>query len=82
LISKNNIDRYFATGDLDIEYLFNLSTDSIPELCRLLNANDQNVVQEVKGHLAYVKKDIQSSSSWLEFNVSKYIAQKSIDKTN
>lgn len=68
LITKNNIERYVATGKLDTNYLRNLSDDSIPELVNLLD--DKKVSTDLKKYLAEQQEVIAKKQSWQSFNLS------------
>ena len=79
MIAKENIDRYFETGKIDIEYLKTLSYDAIPQISRLSEAPDAYVVNEVASYLANVKIKLRKPQSWQEFNWAKYKAKKALE---
>lgn len=70
MIAKNNIDRYFATGKVDVVYLNTLSLDSIPEMERLLQAKDTDVANNVREHFNNLKTGLNREISWVEYNYS------------
>ena len=70
MIAKNNIDRYFATGKIDVKYLNTLSFDSIPQMTRLLNAKDEAITNEVREHFSNLKNRLNRDRSFVEYNYS------------
>ena len=78
VIAHNNIDRYFKTGQLDFYYLQNLSPDAIPEMLRLADSNDRQLVDQVNNHLAAKKQELLIKEPWQSFNYSKYKAKSSL----
>jgi len=75
MIAKNNVDRYFETGNIDTNYLRSLSYDALPQLSRLLEAKDPNVRMLIKDHLIDKGYRLKAeTSSWQEFNYSRYKA--------
>lgn len=76
MIAKKNIDRYFKeTHDIDIHYLQSLPYDAVPQITRLLKADDAAIVNQTKEYLEEVKKDLQDTRDWQEFNLSEYRAK-------
>ena len=87
IIAKNNINRYFETGQIDMVYLKGLSYDASPEMEKLFtlvkNSQDLKEKQMAKEILEYFKEkklDLQNQKSWQSFNISKYKAEKIIGK--
>lgn len=77
-IAYNNINRYYSTGKIDIEYLINYNTDNIELLVDLYNKTDD---KEIKDELKYYFDDIKEYSKirdFREYNISKSNALKSI----
>lgn len=73
MIAKNNIDRYFETGRVDIDYLTDLSHDAVPQLTRLLEAESPKIRVEIRQNLVYRKERLNlQESSWQEFNYSRF----------
>ncbi len=79
MIAKENIDRYFETGKIDFYYLRRLSYDTIPQMQRLLDAEDSELVQDIQYYLIDIDEQLMESKSWQEFNWSKYKAKKVIE---
>ncbi|WP_289136896.1 DUF4153 domain-containing protein [uncultured Brevibacillus sp.] len=44
MIAKNNLNRYYATGNIDIEYLSRLSYDAVPLMIELTKDQVVNYV--------------------------------------
>ena len=87
IIAKNNINRYFETGQIDMVYLKNLSYDAIPEMQRLLisvksssDSEEKQIAGDIIEYFNERKLDLESQKSWQSFNISKYKAEKIIDK--
>ena len=87
IIAKNNINRYFETGQIDMVYLKNLSYDAIPEMQRLLisvksssDPEEKQIAGEILEYFNERKLDLEDQKSWQSFNISKYKAEKIIDK--
>jgi hypothetical protein len=77
-IAYNNINRYYKTGKIDIEYLQNYSTDNIPLLVDLYNKTDD---YKIKTELKYYFEEIEQNNKirdFREYNISKHSALKSI----
>ncbi len=55
-IAKNNINRYYKTNDIDINYFFNLSTDNIPLLNDLYENIDSNdtMKKDIKDYFKFM----------------------------
>lgn len=72
VIAKRNVDRYFETGKIDIEYLVNnLSIDAAPQIHRLLESNDYEIKSRVYEYFKDIKHYTQTASPF-EFNFYKY----------
>src|SRR4030043_577646 len=87
IIAKNNINRYFETGQIDMVYLKSLSYDAIPEMQRLLisvkssaDPEEKQITREILEYFNESKLDLKDQKSWQSFNISKYKAEKIIDK--
>jgi hypothetical protein len=87
IIAKNNINRYFETGQIDMVYLKGLSYDTAPEMEKLFmsvkNSQDSKEKQMAKEILEYFKErklDLKNQKSWQSYNTSKYKAEKIIGK--
>ena len=72
IIARKNIDRYFRTGKIDLDYLQELSYDAIPELRRLRADSDGGTAAEtVAVFLRDKQKELRSESPWQSYNFSK-----------
>lgn len=82
-IAKNNINRYYKTNDIDINYLFNLSTDNIPLLNDLYENIDSNdtMKKDIKDYFKFMYVR-DKDSSILEYNMSRSKAIKILEKIN
>ena len=78
-IAYNNINRYYKTGKIDIEYLENYSSDNITLLTDLYKKTEDD---NIKTELKYYFKDIKTSikiNDFKKFNISKAKALKNIN---
>jgi len=87
IIAKSNINRYFETGQIDMVYLKSLSYDAAPEMQRLLisvdsssDPGEKQIAGEIIEYFNGKKLDLEKEKSWQSFNISKYKAEKIIDK--
>ena len=87
IIAKNNINRYFETGQIDMVYLKGLSYDATPEMQRLLisvksssDSEEKQIAGEILEYFKERKLDLENQKSWQSFNISKCKAEKIIDK--
>ena len=87
IIAKNNINRYFETGQIDMAYLKGLSYDAAPEIQRLFmsakaspDLKEKQMTEEISGYFKERKLDLKNQKSWQSYNISKYKAEKIIDK--
>ena len=87
IIAKNNINRYFESGQIDVVYLKGLSYDAAPEMQRLFvavkSSPDPRVKQmalDLSGYFKERKSDLENQQSWQSFNISRYRAQQIMDK--
>jgi len=87
MVAKNNINRYFKTGQIDVVYLKGLSYDAIPEMQRLLilgrgssDSEEKQIAEEILEYFKERKLDLKNQKSWQSYNISKYKAEKIIDK--
>ena len=78
-IAYKNINRYYYTGKIDLQYLENYNYDNIPLLVDLYNKTDD---YQIKRELKYYFKEIKEYneiSDFREYNISKSKALKSIE---
>ena len=87
IIAKNNINRYFDSGQIDVDYLKGLSYDAIPEMQRLLisvenspDPEEKKIAGEILENFNKRKLDLENQKSWQSFNISNCKAEKIIDK--
>jgi len=87
IIAKSNINRYFETGQIDMVYLKGLSYDAVPEMQRLLisvknssDSEEKQIAGEIIEYFNERKLDLEDQKSWQSFNISRYKAEKIIDK--
>jgi hypothetical protein len=87
IIAKNNINRYFESGQIDMVYLKGLSYDAAPEIQKLFMAvksspdpKETQMAQEISVYFKERKSDLENQKSWQSFNISKYRAEQIIDK--
>jgi len=80
IIARNNINRYYKTGQIDVSYLTQLSYDVVPELVVLLDCKDDSVAVQVDNYLYDKKKELAAGGPWQSFNVSKYRSEKALSK--
>ena len=81
VIAKNNINRYFTNTEKEIDFYYlmsNTGTDAIPEIKKLLNTDDTKLKTRVEMYLWKKKIDLNSEESWMEFNISRQNARKSL----
>ena len=89
-IAKQNIDLYFKTGKIDLDYLKDLkSADAKIEIKRLLNneKNTENLNVEVNNYLYKVENDIKrdiekNKFTWQSFNFARNRMRKEIEGLN
>ena len=86
IIAKNNINRYFVSGQIDIAYLKGLSYDALPEMQRLFtivksspDLKEKQMALELSGYFKDRKAELENQQSWQSFNISKYRALQIID---
>jgi len=78
VIARNNIDRYFETGQIDMEYLKGLSYEAVPEIARL--SKDDKLGDEVMTYFKDKNLELEEQDIWQSFNISRYQAKKIINK--
>jgi len=80
IIAKNNINRYHSTGEIDVDYLEELSYDAIAITAGLLDCQDEEIAAQVRDYFEREKKILADQSSWQSINLSKIKAQRILDK--
>ena len=77
IIARKNIDRYFKTDKIDLDYLQELSYDAIPELTRLSADSDGDMAAKtVIVFLRDKQAELHSESPWQSYNFSKARAKR------
>ena len=77
MIARKNIDRYFSTGKIDLDYLQKLSYDAIPELTRLgADSDGDKAAKTVAAFLHDKQAELRSESPWQSYNFSKAKAKR------
>lgn len=80
IIARRNINRYYETNKIDIDYLKNGSTDNIPLLIELHNHVEEELLQEeLEDYFTYMY-DQRKRNGFQEYNISKEQAIKQIEK--
>lgn len=72
-IAKNNIQRYYETGRMDVAYLTELSYDAIPVIMTL--KDDQAMADKLVYLLQEKAEDLQEERNWQSFNVARHVAK-------
>jgi len=87
IIAKNNINRYYETGQIDMDYLKGLSYDAVPEMQKLLvsvkdssEPYEKQIAEDIIEDFEEKKIKLEDQKSWQSFNISRYEAGKIIDK--
>jgi hypothetical protein len=87
IIAKNNINRYFETGQIDMAYLKGLSYDAAPEIQKFFilvkdspDLKEKQMTYEISDYFKESKSDLKNQKNWQSYNISKYKAEKIIDK--
>jgi hypothetical protein len=77
-IARRNIERFAATGKLDLHYLVRLSDDAIPEAIEVLDMSNEDLRKSFARELYWraQKKDSSYSSEWQSLNISRMRADK------
>ncbi|MBW9147964.1 DUF4173 domain-containing protein [Clostridium sp. CM028] len=79
IIAEKNIDIYYKTQKIDVQYLKTLSYDAIPQILRLKDDSNAFISSEINTYINNMKKELLEGDSWYEFNYSKYRARKVIE---
>jgi hypothetical protein len=77
-IARRNIERFNATGKLDIYYLSHLSDDAIPDTIKVLNLSDEDLRKSFARELYWRTQNSDSPyfSQWQSLNISRMRAYK------
>jgi hypothetical protein len=77
IITRNNIDRYKESGEIDMEYLKGLSYDAVPQMTRLVG--DKELGDEVLTYYKDQKQKLEDQDHWQSLNFSRIRAAKTIE---
>ena len=81
IIAQRNIDRYFRTGKIDLDYLQELSYDAIPELTRLSADSYGDMAAKAEAVLLRDKQaELNSEGPWQSYNFSKAKAKQMLSE--
>lgn len=78
IIARNNINRYFKTGQIDMEYLKGLSYEAVPEMARLTGDND--LKKDILAYYKDEKLELDEQDAWQSYNYSRIRASRIIEK--
>lgn len=74
-IARQNVQRYAATGKIDVFYLDYLSPDAVPAIMPILDANDAATAKAAASRLYWKQHRMeQSKPRWQGYNVSRRTA--------
>ena len=83
IVSSNNVNRYYETGKLDVEYLERYTgTDAVKPLIRVVKEKNPKDIRytsnkaELTRYLKYIHEKSVGNMDFREFNISKYLAKK------
>lgn len=79
VISKNNVERYYRTGIIDIKYLTMLSYDAVPEIIKLADDRDVLVAKQIREELRSRYDAAAKHYGWMEYNLSRSTARKVLE---
>ena len=79
IIANNNINRYYESHKIDIDYLENFSSDNTPLLIELYNTTDDAKLKDtIKEYLSKDMYQETKTTGFQEYNISKTVAHKQI----
>ena len=80
-IARRNIERFTATGKLDIFYLSRLSDDAMPDMLKALDISNDDLRKNFARELYWRAQNSQSLyfSKWQSLNISRMRAEKILD---
>jgi hypothetical protein len=89
IIAKNNIRRYFDTGNIDMAYLKELSFDAIPEMNKFYLSiknsekfTEKQMAEGLSGYFNERMSDLKEQKTWQSFNLSRHRAELIINMTD
>jgi len=78
MVARNNVNRYYVTNKIDLDYLKNFSYDNVSVLIELFDkTEDENIKTEIRNYLTEID-NIDKTDNIFEFNFSKYCGIKAI----
>lgn len=78
IIINKNIERYNATGKIDVNFFSSLSYDVVPQVIKFAQDNTSNasISNKILDYSTIKKKALNKDTKWFEFNYSKFRAKK------
>lgn len=70
-IAKKNVERYYATGKIDVSYLTSLSYEAVPYLIDLSKVDDTPIRDTINKELNNKRVELKKIKYWREFNFSR-----------
>ena len=70
MIAKDQVNRYLGGRRAGVEYALTLSADAAPEIVRLLEADDPQIVEQARQYFADIRREGQISPCWQRQNLS------------
>ena len=64
IIASKNLERYYRTQMIDVDYMAGLSFDTVPYLVALLHAPDPKIEANARKHVIQKKYHIETPHSW------------------
>ena len=75
LIARQNVERFQATGEIDLAYLGSLSEDAVPELARLPEGMRECVLARLASD-----RGTRDDRGWIELNLARAEARRELDR--
>jgi hypothetical protein len=76
LIAKKNMERYYNTGNIDVNYLASMSYDTLPYLEILTQAQNQPIAAAAKQAIEQKRTILSTNGKWQSYNLSEQQAKK------
>ncbi len=80
MIAKKNIDMHYAGKELDVNYLYILSSDAAPQMRRLLDDENYFVRQMALEYFEKIEYQASYTNDWRCFNLSRNNGKKIINE--
>ena len=81
IIVRQNIQRYYKTGQIDVDYLASVSYDTTPYLINLAKEKNNNVASKIVENLKHQKEALLDNTSWQSFNISESRARRMLGES-